>query len=438
MTDVLWNAPYRSGPLDAFIRVPGSKSLTARWLVLAALADTATVLVEPLHSRDTRIMRDALCQLGAQLDVEPSELRVHSPVGGLDGDVDIHAGLAGTVMRFIPPVAALHRGDVHLTGDDAALVRPMAPIIGALRSLGIEVTERGEPGHLPITIHGRGELPGGTVDIDASASSQFVSALLLAGARASAPIRIRHIGEHLPSMPHIEMTIEVLRRAGIRAEQSTDAHGAPTWTVHPGTIRLGTLTVEPDLSNAGPFLAAAMVAGGTVAIADWPEATTQPGDLYRDLLTRMGGTVEQFEDEVAVTGTGRIHGIDTDLSACGELTPTIAALAALADSPSHLRGIGHLRGHETDRIRALATELRKVGATCVEHEDSLEIEPGPLRASVFETYEDHRMATAGAIIGLAVPGMKVVDIQTTRKTLPDFEGMWLSMLHTDSPAGQTW
>lgn len=441
-TEVTWTAPVATGPVDVLIRVPGSKSLTARWLLLAAIADGPTTLRGPLNSRDSRIMQDALGQLGARFHVpEGSDSLVITPIHPATaprGDAEIHTGLAGTVMRFVPVLAALHDGDVRFTGDEAALVRPMGPVIAALRALGVEVTEHGEPGHLPITVHGRGRLPGGAIEIDASASSQFISNLLLAGARADAPLEVRHTGRSLPSLPHIEMTLAVLERAGVRAVHRVDDDGLHVWRVEPGPLALGEVIVEPDLSNAGPFLAAAMIAGGTIAIADWPVSTTQPGDEYRRLLTRMGALVEREGDELWVSGTGAIHGIDADLSAIGELTPTIAALAVLADSPSHLRGIGHLRGHETDRIHSLAVELRRLGAVTVEHEDSLEIHPRPLTGCVFETYEDHRMATAGAIIGLRVPDVRVVDIQTTQKTLPDFVGMWLSMLHTESPAGRTW
>lgn len=440
MPELSWAAPRADAPVDALVRVPGSKSLTARWLVLAALASSRSVLRAPLSSRDTRIMRDALERLDVRFQESHGSLQVEpGPWGtGSRRDVEVHTGLAGTVMRFVPVIAPLHDGDVRFTGDASALRRPMGPVIAALRALGVEVTEHGEPDRLPLTVHGRGHLPGGVVEIDASASSQFVSNLLLVAARASGPLTVRHVGSTLPSLPHIEMTLAVLDQAGVAATHEVAGDGTHTWTVTPGPIDLGEVLVEPDLSNAGPFLAAALVTGGTVSIADWPEHTTQPGDGYRELLTRMGGTVEREGTDLAVTGTGTIAGIDVDLSAVGELTPTIAALATLAEGPSHLRGIGHLRGHETDRIHALATELAKVGARTVEHEDSLEIHPGPLTGCTFATYEDHRMATAGAIIGLRVPGIRVVDVETTRKTLPDFVGMWLSMLHTDSPAASRW
>lgn len=437
--EVTWTAPVATGPVDALVRVPGSKSLTARWMLLAALASSPTTLREPLNSRDTRIMRDALERLGARFIAEPGALHVENiDESAPAGPIEVHTGLAGTVMRFVPLIAALHDGDVRFTGDDAALVRPMGPVIAALRALGVEVTEHGAPERLPFTVHGRGHLPGGVIEIDASASSQFVSNLLLAGARADAELVVRHTGSSLPSLPHIEMTLAVLERAGVRASHHVTETGAHEWSVTPGPVEIGEVVVEPDLSNAGPFLAAALVAGGTIAIADWPERTTQPGDAYRELLARMGGQVEREDADLCVTGTGAIHGIDADLSAVGELTPTVAALAVLADSPSHLRGIAHLRGHETDRVHALAVELERLGARTVEHPGSLEIHPRPLHGAVFETYEDHRLATAGAIIGLRVPDVRVVNVQTTQKTLPDFVGMWLSMLHTNAPAGLTW
>ncbi|MGY5764928.1 3-phosphoshikimate 1-carboxyvinyltransferase [Brachybacterium sp. DNPG3] len=438
-TDVLWSAPVAKSPVDALVRVPGSKSLTARWMLLAALADSPALLRGALVSRDTRLMRDALERLGAVLVPADDSLRVDpipAPTAEPAAPIEIHCGLAGTVMRFVPLLAALHHGDVRFTGDAAALARPMGPVIQVLRAQGVEVTEHGEPGYLPFTVHGTGRLPGGRVEVDASASSQFISNALLIGARCEQDLELVHVGEVLPSLPHIEMTVETLREAGVDAAFAPDEAGRPRWIVRRGALAVGDVVVEPDLSNAGPFLAAAMVTGGTIAVADWPEATTQPGDAYRDLLERMGAEVWRDEDgALCVRGTGTIRGLDADLSATGELTPTIAALAALADSPSRLTGVGHLRGHETDRLKALATELTKIGAPTAELEDGLEIRPEELHGAVFETYEDHRLATAAAVIGLRVPGVQVVDVATTQKTLPDFVGMWLSMLHTDLPEG---
>lgn len=439
---VEWTAPLAHGALSAMLRVPGSKSLTARWLVLAAVSDGPTQLRGALSSRDTRLMRDALEQLGAQIESEQDdELLTVTPIPPnaehRQEPIEIHAGLAGTVMRFVPPLAALRNGDVRITGDCAALRRPMGPAIAALRALGVDVTEEGETGRLPIVVHGRGRLRGGRIEVDASASSQFVSNLLLVGARCDEDLVLVHTGERLPSLPHISMTLAVLHAAGVHARHEFDAQGRHCWVVRSGPVRPGTVRVEPDLSNAGPFLAAAMVAGGSVGVVGWPERTTQAGDAFRGLLAQMGGDVFREDDAIVVTGTGTVRGIDVDMSAHGELVPTIAALGALAESPTRIRGVAHLRGHETDRLHALATELTRLGARTVETPDGLEITPGELTGTVFETYEDHRMATAAALIGLRVPDLRVIDIQTTQKTLPDFVGMWLAMLHTETPAGGT-
>ena len=439
MSEVLWNAPVADQPVDALVRVPGSKSLTARWMLLAAAADEPSVLRGALVSRDTRLMRDALERLGAVFEVVDGSLHVTPlpPPGEHPAEpIEIHTGLAGTVMRFVPILAALHHGDVRFTGDDAALARPMDAVVQVLRQQGVEVTEHGEPGRLPLTVHGTGTLRGGRVEVDASASSQFISNVLLVAARAEQDLELVHVGEQLPSLPHIDMTLETLRRAGVEASHALDAEGRHTWRVARGPIRPLEVVVEPDLSNAGPFLAAALATAGTIAVDDWPESTTQPGDAYRELLARMGAEVWRENEAVCVHGTGAIRGIEADLSATGELAPTIAALCALAGSPSRLTGIGHLRGHETDRLKALATELTKIGAVTEELEDGLVISPGELHGAVFESYEDHRMATAGAIIGLKVPGVQVVDIGTTQKTLPDFVGMWLSMLHPEPAEGE--
>ncbi|MDN5898893.1 MAG: 3-phosphoshikimate 1-carboxyvinyltransferase [Brachybacterium sp.] len=436
-SEVLWNAPGADQPVDALVRVPGSKSLTARWMLLAAAAAEPSVLRGALVSRDTRLMRDALERLGAVLEVQDGALHVTPmpPRATHPADpIEIHTGLAGTVMRFVPLLAALHHGDVRFTGDPAALERPMEPVIDLLRQQGVEVTEHGEPGRLPLTVHGTGLLRGGRLEVDASGSSQFISNMLLVAAHTEQDVELVHVGEVLPSLPHIEMTMETLRQAGIEASHGLDAQGRHSWQVRHGQIRPVEVAVEPDLSNAGPFLAAALATGGTIAVDDWPETTTQPGDAYRDLLTRMGGKVWREGRTMCVRGTGEIHGIDADMSAMGELVPTMSALCALADSPSRLTGVAHLRGHETDRLKALATELTKVGARTLELADGLEIQPGELRGAVFESYEDHRMATAGAIIGLRVADLRVVDIGTTQKTLPDFVGMWLSMLHPEPAA----
>ncbi|MBO3103762.1 3-phosphoshikimate 1-carboxyvinyltransferase [Cellulomonas fengjieae] len=418
----LWTAPLAGGPLDALVDVPGSKSLTNRYLVLAALADAPGRLRGALRSRDTLLMAAALTSLGARIDDDGGDWVV-TP-GPVAGGADVDCGLAGTVMRFLPAVAALADGPVRFDGDDAARTRPMGPVVAALRTLGVRVDEHGRVGHLPFTVHGRGSVGGGQVDVDASESSQFVSGLLLAAARFERGLTLRHTGRTLPSLPHIEMTVALLREAGVVVDDSRPA----IWLVSPGPITGRDVRVEPDLSNAAPFLCAALVAGGTVRVPGWPTSTTQPGGLLPGILERMGGTTRLDGDVLSATGTGRIHGVDLDLHAAGEVAPTIAALATLADSPTRLRGIAHLRGHETDRLAALAAEITRLGGQAEQTADGLVITPRPLSAGTWHTYEDHRMATAGALIGLRVPGVEVEDVATTAKTLPGFVGLWDGML----------
>jgi 3-phosphoshikimate 1-carboxyvinyltransferase len=265
------------------------------------------------------------------------------------------------------------------------------------------------------------------VVIDASASSQFISALLLAGARYEHGVDVRHDGKPVPSLPHIEMTVAMLRERGVQVDDGD----ANRWAVAPGTVAALDQAVEPDLSNAAPFLALAATSGGSITVRDWPEHTTQPGDALREVLVAMGCTVERVTGPDAglrVTGGDSIAGIDLDMHDIGELTPAVAALCALADSPSHLRGIGHIRGHETDRLAALATELTGLGADVTEHADGLSIRPATLHGGVFHTYADHRMAHAGVIVGSAVDGVLVEDIATTGKTFPDFAGFWTGVV----------
>ena len=417
----MWAAPRAGAPVRATVPLPGSKSLTNRLLVLAALADGPSRLVAPLRARDTELMAAALRTFGVQIaDDGPDWLITPNPLHG--GTVD--TGLAGTVMRFVPPVAALADGVTTFDGDPYARERPMATLIDALRQIGATVDDDGR-GRLPFTVRGDGSVAGGSVHIDASASSQFVSALLLAGARFDKGIEVVHTGENpVPSTPHIEMTLDVLRAAGVRAE----ATGSGAWQVAPGPINARDCVVEPDLSNAGPFLAAALVTRGSVTVPRWPAATTQAGDALRDLLAAMGATVALTADGLTVSAGDELLGLDADLRDVGELTPTLAALAALASTPSRLSGIGHLRGHETDRLAALATELTRLGGDVIEGPDELIIEPRTLHGGPWHAYADHRMATAGAVLGLAVDGVRVDDIGCTGKTLPDFPGLWSRML----------
>ncbi|MEO7753037.1 MAG: 3-phosphoshikimate 1-carboxyvinyltransferase [Terracoccus sp.] len=432
-----WDAPLADGPVDATVVLPGSKSLTNRYLVLAALAGDRSRLRAPLRSRDTLLMAEALRSLGVVIedvaaDGSAEGARVDwlvTPPEQLRGGTGIDCGLAGTVMRFLPAVAALADGDVRFDGDAQARIRPMAPVVDALRSLGAEISDDGS-GCLPLTVHGRGRMRGGSVTMDASASSQFVSALLLAGPRYEHGVTVHHDGKPVPSEPHILMTVETLRDAGAVVDDSEPN----TWRVEPSEVNALDVSVEPDLSNAGPFIAAALVTGGTVHVPGWPQHTTQAGDLMREILDTMGADVRLDRDGLTVSGTGELVGIDIDLHDAAELTPTVAALAALASTPSWIRGVAHIRGHETDRLAALTTELGRFGSPVTELDDGLRIMPAVLSGNRFHSYHDHRMATAGAILGLRVKGTTVEDIGTTRKTMPDFVGLWDGMLADSRPA----
>ncbi|MER5359390.1 3-phosphoshikimate 1-carboxyvinyltransferase [Streptomyces sp. NPDC002785] len=427
----LWPAPHATGAVDATVTVPGSKSVTNRALVLAALAAEPGWLRRPLRSRDTLLMAEALRAMGVGIEegVGPNGSGEAWRVipAGLHGPTTIDVGNAGTVMRFLPPVAALADGPIRFDGDPRSYERPLNGLIDALRVLGARIDDDGRSS-LPMTVHGGGALDGGPVSIDASSSSQFVSALLLSAPRYNQGVEVRHTGARLPSMPHIRMTVDMLRAVGAQVDEPETGGEPNVWRVSPSALLGRDLTVEPDLSNAQPFLAAALVTGGRVTIPDWPERTTQPGDALREIFTAMGGSCELTERGLTFTGSGRIHGIDVDLGEVGELTPGIAAVAALADGPSTLSGVAHLRLHETDRLAALTKEINDLGGDVTETADGLRIRPRPLHGGTFHTYDDHRMATAGSIIGLAVPGVEIENVATTAKTLPDFPQMWTGML----------
>ena len=423
-----WPAPVAAGPVVATVSLPGSKSQTNRALVLAALSHQPSQLVAPLRSRDTELMVTGLRALGTDVDATGDDWSVRP--APLHGPAGVDVGNAGTVMRFLPPVAALATGPVRFDGDPRARERPLAPVIGALRNLGVEVEASDD--RLPLTVHGRGWVLGGSVEIDASTSSQFVSALLLAAPRFADAVEVRHVGGRIPSGAHIDMTVEMLRAAGAIVEHVDDT----TWRVEPGPLRVGRHVVEPDLSNAAAFLAAAVVTGGKVTVPGWPLRTTQAGDALRHLLPRLGATVELDEAGLTVTGPGRVLGADLDLSDVGELAPVLAAVAALGDGPSTLRGIGHLRHHETDRLAALSREIGVLGGDVRETPDGIEVRPRRLHGGRFETYEDHRLATAAGVLGLRVPGVEVVDVATTAKTLPTFVALWERMLTAPSVEGR--
>jgi len=424
----LWPAPTRGrNSVNAKVVIPGSKSVTNRALILAAQAQGKSLLHRPLISRDTELMAAGLQSMGIKIEMA-DDLWTIAP-SQLIGPAKVDVGNAGTVMRFLPPLSALATGDISFDGDPRSYERPLGPVIAALEELGIEIDHGGRYS-LPMVVKSKGKIRGGSLTIDASASSQFLSALLLIAPSTTNGITATHKGGPLPSMPHIEMTVAMLRDFGAQVEVDSASN---TWSVKSGKLQGQDLVIEPDLSNASPFLSIAMVCGGSITISDWPKSTTQPGDQLREIFTRMGAQVEFVAEGLKITGGDSIHGIDIDLHDVGELTPSIAALAALADSPSHLRGIGHLRLHETDRLAALTREISALGGNVVEEETALHITPKSafgkdLHGGTFHTYDDHRLATAGAVIGLVVPGVEVENVATTRKTLPDFPGLWQSLV----------
>ncbi|MFF1822021.1 3-phosphoshikimate 1-carboxyvinyltransferase [Kribbella sp. NPDC058245] len=412
-----WAAPRAEGPVSGRITVPGSKSISNRALILAAIADGPSHLTGLLSARDTTLMRTALTSLGVGIADNGSTVTV-TP-GSLKGPASVDCGLAGTVMRFVPPVAALADGVIAFDGDEYARERPLGVILDALRTLGVQI-EDGGTGRMPYSVSGTGSVRGGKVTLDASGSSQFVSALLLAGARYDEGVDIRHDGKPVPSQPHLDMSVAMLRERGVQVDDSEPNR----WVVAPGPIRALDSAIEPDLSNAAPFLAAAVLTGGEVTVTGWPEHTTQPGGQLPEIFTRFGAEVTRTEDGLTVRGTGRVNGCDLDLSEVGELSPVIAAVAAFADGPSYLRGIAHLRGHETDRLAALEREFNALGGDVTQTEDGLEIRPKPLQGGLFATYNDHRMAHAAAVVGLLVDGLLIENIGTTAKTLPEFPELW--------------
>lgn len=427
-----WAAPRATGPLDATVRIPGSKSLTNRELVLAALADDESRIRGALDSRDATLMRDGLTLLGAQI-VDDGDALVVSPIADGTGQVAVDCGLAGTAMRFLPLVAALGSRTVTFDGDPHARVRPMRGTIAALRALGVRVDDE-DRGTLPFTVHGTGGVDGGRIEIDASVSSQFVTAVLLAAPRFARGVELVHTGDRLPSQPHIDMTIEALRARGVDARTLAPGH----WSVAPGPIAALESVIEPDLSNAAPFLAAAVVAGGTVRIPDWPAHTTQPGGRVPELLAAYGARVTLADGLLSVDGgrglaAGPQDAVPLDLTAEGELTPTLAALALLLRGTTTITGVGHIRGHETDRIRAIVDNAARVGVVAHGTDDGLEIDGAgdalPLRArEVWRAESDHRLATAGALVGLVTEGLEVDDIGSTSKTMPTFPELWREML----------
>jgi 3-phosphoshikimate 1-carboxyvinyltransferase len=446
-----WAAPTAAGPVSARIWLPASKSITNRALVLAALSDRPARIANPLRARDTLLAAQALRAMGTEVADDAVGSTGKSTAGWrviagqppAGSRVSIDVGNAGTVMRFLPAVAALTSAAVHFDGDERVRQRPVGAILAALRELGASIDDGGR-GAAPFTVLGHGRVRGGAVTLDASGSSQLISGLLLAAPRFDEGIEIRHEGPPVPSAPHIAMTVRMLRAAGadITAAPSARSGADRTqerpdrWRIRPGRLNLGSVTVEPDLSNAGPFLAAALVTGGTLILPGWPQAgnghSLQAAGPILDVLTRMGARCDVDAGGLTVSGPGTVRGITADLRDVAELAPVLTAAAALAEGPSTFTGLAHTRRHETDRLAALAKEINALGGDITELPDGLQVRPRPLRAQAaggpFGSYDDHRMVMAAAVLGLAVPGVRVANAQTVAKTFPEFTEMWTAML----------
>jgi 3-phosphoshikimate 1-carboxyvinyltransferase len=424
-----WRAPAAHGPVRATLRLPGSKSITNRALILAALSESPSVVRGVLKARDTSLATAALRALGCSIDEQGADVGVHPGTLEPGAAVPVDVGNAGTVMRFLPAVAALTPAAVAFDGDPRARERPVGALLTALRALGVSVDDGGR-GALPFTVHGTGSVPGGPVTLDASGSSQLVSGLLLAAPRFEAGVAVRHSGPPVPSLPHIDMTVRMLRGAGAVVEAGSAAAGAGRpdfWRVESGTLDLGDFTVEPDLSNAGPFLVAALVTGGSVTIRHWPADSLQAADAILDVVAAMGGSVTRGASDLTVAGTGVLNGIEADLRDIPELCLPLTAAAALAAGPSVFTGVGHTRAQETDRLAAIAKEINALGGDVTEQPDGLVVRPRPLRVPAghaFESYDDHRMVMGAAVLGLGVPGIEVLNVATVGKTFPGFTELW--------------
>lgn len=468
-----WRCPTPSEPIDATVSLPGSKSLSARALLAAALADAPSQIEGLLESRDTALMRAALETLGARFSQCGSALQVtplpatkapaglasskaeptapetaptEKPPAGLPPDNStpvIDCGLAGTVMRFVPPLALALGVSLTFTGDQAALARPMEPLTDALEALGARFEWHGQRGRLPFTIHGAGLNPQEhlQVQVDGSKSSQFVSALLYLGAALQlgrAQSLTVSAKQPLVSVPHLQMSVASLRQCGVQVQAPEDYRAEQlSWRIS-GRPRGGRSVIEPDLSNAGPFIAAPLVSatGGQVRILHWPTHTTQVGANWVEILKLFGAQV-QLDQGTLLSSSGALRGIERDASAEGELVPTMAALALVAASqgqPSKIWGIGHLRGHETDRLAAIAAQARKLGGNVDEGQDYLVFHPCTLHPAHLEAYADHRMATFAAIMGLNLPGISLDDVSATAKTMPTFTQLWDAMLKSAGEA----
>jgi len=421
LPDPLPIVPF-GGPVDATVRPPGSKSLTNRALLAAALASGRSRLTGVLFADDTDAMLGCVEALGAgvTLDREARVVEVEGTGGRLaEGPVELHAALSGTTSRFVAATLALGAGPFRLDGGEPLRARPMGPVLDAVRQLGATVTEEGEPGHLPVTVSGGavGIGPGGerpVVALPGDISSQFVSGLLLAGACLPGGLRVELTTDPV-SRPYLDMTVAVMAAFGAHAH----ADGPRAYVVEPGGYRPADYHVEPDASAASYLFAVAAVCGGRVRVEGLGEASLQGDVRFVDHLEAMGCTVRRAADAIEVEG-GPLHGIEADFEPISDTAQTVAAVATFAEGPTRITGIGFIRRKETDRIAAVVTELQRAGVSAVEEDDGFTVTPAPIRPAVIRTYDDHRMAMSFTLLGLRTPGIEIADPGCVAKTFPDF------------------
>ena len=421
----IWSAPTPVAMINAVCPVPGSKSESNRALVLGALGDGPSRLSGVLEARDTELMIAGLRHLGVRIQLDHDEAVVTPPEHFVPAKID--CGLAGTVARFLPPLAALSGGECSFFGDPKMSERPIAPLLDGLRQLGASCSSE----HVPFSISAPDGLTGREVRIDSSGSSQFISGLLLSAARFPNGLVLHHVGDSVPSLPHIEMSVSMLAQRGVRVSNS-----GMTWTVEPGTISSLDQRIEPDLSNAAAFLLAGVITGGRVTVPAWPSKTTQPGDLIRGVLDKVGAHSELTKDGLSAWSSEDLSGVDLDMSSASELTPVVAALAVFCNGTTRITGVGHIRGHETNRIEAIVDELNAIGVTASELADGIQIEGIGSHGSLsprrpFKTYADHRMVHLGALLALKCSNLEVEDPKAASKTMPDFVERWTKMVNAE-------
>ncbi len=418
MTDSLLIKPVLR-PIEGLVRVPGSKSITNRALLLAALADGPSRLEGALFSDDTHYMGESLRHLGISVraDAEEELFEVQGQGGILpSSEAELFVGNSGTSARFLTALLALGQGTFHIDGVPRMRERPIGDLLSALQQMGADARDDNGTDCLPITVRANG-LKGGQVVMRAAKSSQPLSALLMVAPLCANDVEIEIEGE-LFSQPYIEITLRMMQQWGIEVSHENLRH----FSIRGGQkYRAQNYNIEPDASGASYFWAAAAVTGGRVRVLGIGKEALQGDAAFVDVLEKMGCAVEKGDDYIEVRGPQQLRGVDVDMNAISDTVMTLAAIAPFADSPTTIRNIGHIRHKETDRIHAIVSELRRLGVQVEEGEDSLTIHPrSQLRAAQIETYEDHRIAMSFAITGLVTPGVEILDPGCVAKTFPDF------------------